>query len=147
MYHLIMRLYADMPMFHPLAQADFTKLFAPLRQIVDPDLITLAWDGADLVGFAIVLPDLRDLPNRTPTPATLARMLWLRRHYRRQVALYLGSDRPGLGSAMVARMFPVAHGRRVTTVGALIAAGKPTQAYAADWVESTRHYALWTTAV
>ncbi len=144
---LVMRLYADMPYFHPLTVAQFTTMFSGLRQIAPAGLTTLVWRDTDLAGFSIVLPDYGDLPNRRLTPVTLGRVLWTRRHHRRVVAAYMGATEPGLGSAMAVRLIDQARRHRWQVVGSLIAEGTPSQLFAPDMVADRRQYALWSTAL
>jgi len=144
---LIMRRYAGMPLFHPLSLETFAALFGGLRRIADPQLITLAWNGDELAGFSIVLPDYGDLLDRRLTPVTTARILARKRRYQTVVAAYMASDEPGLGSSMAARLLTQARDRGLRVIGSLIAEGTPTEAFAPELVESRRHYALWRLAL
>jgi hypothetical protein len=144
-HELVMRLYAPMPYFHPLSVDQFTTMFGALRQIAPPGLTTLAWQGENLAGFSIVLPDYGDLPNRRLTPTTLGPIQWTRRHPHRVVAAYMGASEPGLGSAMAVRLIDQARHHQLQVVGSLIADGTPSQLYAPDMVTTRHHYALWST--
>jgi len=147
LHALVMELYAGMPVFRPVDLDDFRAIFAPVRLVADPDLVTLAWRGDDLVAFSVVLPDYTMTTNARLTPATLARLWWRRRHPHRVVALYMGSSDPGLGTAMGGRLFAQCHERHLSCVAALVGDGKPTAGYAPQFVESRSHYELLTTVV
>ncbi|MCL2423422.1 MAG: hypothetical protein FWD11_05935 [Micrococcales bacterium] len=144
---LVMRLYADMPYFHPLSAEQFAAMFGGLRLIAPADLTTLVWRDDDLAGFTIVLPDYGDLPNRRLGPATLGRILWTRGHHHRVVAAYMGAAEPGLGSAMAVRVIEQACRGQLQMIGSLIAEGTPSELYSTEMVADRRHYALWSTSV
>jgi len=144
---LLTRLYARMPLFHPLPLDTFTAVFQGLRRIINPDLVTLAWRDDELVGFSIVLPDYADLPHRRLTPVTLARILWRRSHYRRVVAAYMGATDRGLGPALGGRLLEQARRQGVGGVSSLVGEGIPTSTYAEEFAVERRQYVLWRLAV
>jgi GNAT superfamily N-acetyltransferase len=58
LYPVVMAAFAHAPLFAPITEAEFLAQYAPLRAYVQPELVALAEQGAELVGFLLAVPDL-----------------------------------------------------------------------------------------
>ena len=142
-YGLTMRLYARLPLYHALSLDQFVALFGPLKRVADPDLVTLAYRGDDLVGYSLVLPDFGDRLDRRMGPLGLLRLAYTRAHPKRIVSLYMGAAEPRLGSVMTARIVDLARARGCPIVGSLMIEGGVSELLGAEYVQQRRTYALW----
>lgn len=102
MHDLAMTLFKNFATFHEISKSEFCNIFAPLKSIVNPDMVQMAYHGKKLVGFITVLPNLQNLPYRTGI-FSLLKLCYLRRHPKEYVVLYMGVDKEylGLGPAML----------------------------------------------
>jgi len=58
LYPVVMTAFARALLFAPISEAEFIAQYAPLRPYLQPDLVALAEQGEELVGFLLALPDL-----------------------------------------------------------------------------------------
>ncbi|WP_124057858.1 hypothetical protein [Vaginisenegalia massiliensis] len=140
-YQLLMRLYADFPLYHPITEAQFKALFAPLAWILDFSMVKLAYKHEKLVGFFITLPDYEMDLYGALSLSKLWRIWRCRRRAKRYIVMYIGVDPEhlGLASAMGYPVFQEIKKRRARTVGALILEGKVSAHYVPA-LQGGRHY-------
>lgn len=58
LYPVIMQSFQSNLLFAPIPQGEFVELYAPMRTLLQPDLVLLAERQGDLVGFLFALPDV-----------------------------------------------------------------------------------------
>ena len=144
-YGMIMRLYADFPMFKHINEDDFIKHYSGLKNILDFSMVKLARYKGEPVGFFISVPDYGDLLNRKMDLPTLAKILLIKLRPRRYVMLYMGVDerRRGLGKAMTQTVIESLAKKRAESIGALIHQGKINERYAEDMITEKYMYLLF----
>jgi GNAT superfamily N-acetyltransferase len=143
-YSMLIELYSDFPVFKPIDEADFKRLFDSYRYILDYSMVKIAYLQGEAVGFFIGLPDYGNTLYGSLGWRQKMR-LWLQRHWsRRYVMLYLGvrPQHHGLAKAIIKTVITTAFLRQASYIGALIVDGKVTAEYGKDAIATQYHYAL-----
>lgn len=124
---LISELYADFPMYQPIDADDFMTLFAPMKAIVAPEHVTVAYHHGSPAGFQVTVPDVL----HTERP--------------RFISLYSGAQRAhkGLGKALLMDFVRFCLENDADAIGALVAEGKVTGSYAPELVVSSSTHVLY----
>lgn len=144
-YRMIMRLYRDFPIFKEISAEDFTKHFASYRQILNFEMVKMAYYEGKAVGFFISIPNYRNAVYHVNNPFHLIRILSLRKKPREYVMLYMGTEpeHRGLGKAMVQSIIETLSESGLPSIGALQMDGKVTQDYVSEKILQRYEYALY----
>lgn len=143
-YHLLITLYKNFPVYHEISEADFVKHFEGFRYILDYKFVKLVYYENEPVGFTIGVPDYG---NKLYGPISIGKLVALALHKirsRNYIILYMGvkAEHYGLGNAMAQIMIKNLWKKRATSVGALIKEGKSTQGYAKERMIRSNTYVL-----
>ncbi|MBR3025758.1 MAG: hypothetical protein IKN85_08905 [Oscillospiraceae bacterium] len=144
-YHLLIELYSDFPVFSYITEDEFRELYKDLKTVLDFSMVKLAYKNDKLVGFLICVPDYG---NRLYGNIGFSDILFLLKNRIRcnnYVLLYMGIDgrHLGLGSAISQVIFKELCRKKAASVGALIRKGKVTEKYIDSKVLGKREYVLF----
>ena len=144
-YHLIMELYSDFPVFSYITEEEFREMYKDLKSVLDFSMVKLGYKNDKLVGFLICVPDYG---NRLYGNIGISDILFLLKNRFRSdnyVLLYMGVDENhlGLGSAISQVIFKELCRKKASSVGALIKKGKVTEKYIDSKVLKKREYVLF----
>ena len=144
-HSLLMELYSDFPVFHPLSYEDFKQIFGGLKYITDSRLIVLAYDGLLPVGFFISFPDYG---NSLMVRSKLKRFWNLyktKRHPKQIILSYSGVKKgyEGLSGALYYNILLRVKELGLPTVSTLMKKGKVTAGFGRELEESTTEYQLY----
>ena len=144
-YHLIMDLYSDFPIFKYVSEKDFIEYFMSYKKIVDLSMIKVAYYHDEMVGFFISVPNYHNLVYHTNKLTNLFKILKIRHKPQEYVMLYMGvnSNHHGLGKALVMSIIQELSRHNTKSIGALMKDGKVTQTYVLEKVLDTYEYALY----
>lgn len=144
-YALLTALYADFPGYKHIEKEAFIKLFGPLKQVLNLQMVRLVYREKKLCAFCICVPNYGDLSLGRLTIAKFLRFLRIRRRPSEYVITYVGAapTAPGLGCAMIQDIRNRQYENGCTTVAALIHEGKLTSRMYEDLHVETRRYALY----
>ncbi|MGL5437038.1 MAG: hypothetical protein ACRDBO_16950 [Lachnospiraceae bacterium] len=137
-YQLIIRLYADFPVFQLIDEETFCENYRYLKYIIDYRMVKLA-------GFFISIPNYGGCLNGRMTLRKLLRALMIKRRPTDYVMLYMGvsPQHRGIGKALAEAVMRELQNTGAKSVGALIHEGKVTGDYFSELVETEYHYALF----
>ena len=144
-YHLLIDLYSDFPVFSFITEDDFCEMYKDLRSILDFSMVKLAYKNGRLLGFMISIPDYSNKLNGKIGLPQILSILKNRHFCKRFVILYVGVDRKhlGLGSALVQCEFKQLCKRGAVAIGALIKKGKVTERYLDNIILYKKEYVLF----
>lgn len=74
-FPVIMQAFQANLLFAPISQAEFMGQYAPMRDLLQPDLILLAEREGELVGFLFALPDLAQAQRGEPIDTVIFKTL------------------------------------------------------------------------
>ena len=143
-YDLISELYADFPVYKPISKEDFCTVFASYKQIMNMQMVKMAYFEGKPVGFYVSVPDYGNLVYHTSSLWNLLKILCIKRKPSRYVMLYMGVDQGhrGLGKAIAGSIILELMQSHVPSIGALAQDGKLTQNYASENLECRYEYVL-----
>ena len=143
-YPVLMEGYKDFCGFKKISEEDFIKLYSPLKMVIDPDVVFLAYKENILKGFLICLPDYGNLLCKPRTPALLLNVMSVKSKAKRYVLLYMGVEKDclGLGSALSQMVVDKLREKKASGISALIHTGKATGGYFKDKIKTQRKYVL-----
>ena len=143
-YPVLMEGYKDFCGFKMISEEDFVKLYSPLKMVIDPEMVFLAYKDDILKGFLICLPDYGNLLCKARTPALLLKVMNIKAHAKRYVLLYMGVKRDclGLGSALSQQVVDMLKVKKASGISALIHAGKASGGYFKDKIKEQRKYVM-----
>lgn len=134
LHALALEAFAHNVLFTPLPFDDFLAIYRPLVPHIDPRLVLLAFDGADLAGFVFGIPD----QNGPPGPARPRTMII------KTLAARRGRRLAGLGGALVdrchERAFELGYAR---CIHALVHQGAPSANISPKYGRVMRQYTLF----
>ncbi len=144
LYHLIIDLYSDFPIFKSVCEEDFLEHFKNFKLIIDMRMVKMAYFNGKPVGFYISLPNYSNLVHHTDKLSSLIKILKIRKNAKDYVMMYMGVDREhtGLGKALVQSIIEELKILQVPSIGALQRDGKITQKYAEELIEDRYEYVL-----
>lgn len=133
LYAISLAAFADNPYYSPIDFDRFTALYAPLREVLDPELVLVARDRDNAaVGFALSFPDLLD-PAGRPTRVIV-----------KSLAVAPGGRGLGLGSLLVHETHRRAAAKGYdAAIHALMHAGNDSLKISSHGGSVYRHYALY----
>ena len=104
----------------------------------------MAYYNDEAVAFAITVPDYGNMLNDISI-WKLPKMLWIRKHAKRHVVLYVGvmPAHKGLGAALLQELIQELSKRNTAPIGALIHKGKVTSGYASNFIQYQSTYLLF----
>lgn len=143
-YHMLMELYSDFPVFKPITEADFQAHFHYFKGIMDMSMVKTAYYNGEMTGFFIGIPDYETSLYGKVNLLTPIKVLLKRVRSANYVMLYMGvkKEHKGLGKAMIRPIIRNIYFKRATAIGALIQEGKPTEHYVEDSIHSKYKYVL-----
>ena len=143
-YPVLIEGYKDFCGFKTISEEDFVKLYSPLKMVIDPEMVFLAYKDGDLKGFLICLPDYGNLLCKSRTPALLLSVMNVKSHAKRYVLLYMGVKRDclGLGSALSQQVVDRLKEKKASGISALIHSGKASGGYFKDKIKEQRKYVM-----
>lgn len=141
---LMMQTYTAFSGFKPLSREAFLTMFSSLKRAVNMSMIKLVYKEDRLCAFAVAVPDYGWLTRGRMTPLKAAKMLWIKRHPKQYVVLYVGAAPTsyGLGGAVVHELRNEFAEVGCRAVGALIKDGTVTGAMYAFLQDSHDRYVL-----
>lgn len=145
-YGLLIRVYANFPMFKRIEEQEFCELFKGLKHVLDFELVKLVYWKRELVGFFICVPNYGNLTHQSITPGNLLKILRIKyRRSKEYVLLYMGIDpgHPGLGAAMAELIKQELTKRRARSIGALIHEEKISGEYYKELTMDRCEYVLF----
>ena len=147
-YAMVMKLYADFPVFHPITKDEFRTIFAPMKHLVVPSFAKIAYHHGKPAGFLFGLPDYQTLLTN-PTGINKLTIVLKKLRAPRYVMLYMGvlPEHTGLARALLKTTIVSLYLRLAPLVGALIHEGKVTGSYAHESIDDTYTYVLLTKKV
>lgn len=144
-YYLIMDLYSDFPIFKKIELKDFQKIFHNYKNIINFNMIKLAYKDEKMVGFFISIPNYNNVVYQdTNKISTIIKILKTKIKPKEYVLLYMGVDKnhQGLGKALACSITEELRKNKLPSIGALARDGKLTQNYAHDLIEEKYEYVL-----
>ncbi len=144
-YRLIVRLYADFPVFQMIDEEAFCENYGYLKYIIDYRMIKLAYYGEEMVGFFISIPNYGNCLYGKIGPRKMFRALKIKCRPDDYVMLYMGvtPQHRGIGKALAEAVMRELQNNKAKSVGALIHEGKINGDYFSELVEQEYHYALY----
>ncbi len=142
-YDLIIVLYSDFPIFKYVSKEDFKENFKGLTQIVNMELVRMAYYDNKAVGFYISIPNYSNLICNINI-IKLLKILKIKNKPNDYVMLYMGVDQnhKGLGKALSKSISDELNELKKPSIGALIRDGKINQNYASEVIEDKYEYVL-----
>lgn len=127
-YESMMRLYTGFSGFKPLTKEQYLTLFAPLKRVLNFDMVMLVYKDGHLCAFSVAVPNYRHLTRGKRTLRKLRQMMQVKRNPDEYVVLYMGADpsASGLGGSLAHRLRNAFYERGCTSIGALIKEGQVT---------------------
>ncbi len=122
-YHMIITLYSDFPVYKYIEEDDFLKQFSSFRYIVDYSFIKLVYKNEKLAGFLIGIPDYSNMLYKKLRTIDYIKIFWKKTvRSSNYVLLYMGADKEhsGLARAMTYAIIQNLKRRQSTSIGALI---------------------------
>lgn len=143
-YHLIMPLYTDFPVFQKLKQDDFIAAYSSLGAILDYSLTQIAYYKDKPVAFFIVTPNYGNSLRRQNFRA-LPGYLYKKYFSKQFIVLYMGvlPQHHGLGTAFLHKFSQQIGRTKSTAIGSMIQEGKVSAGYGKSMVTSRNHYVLY----
>ena len=133
-FGLTLAAFAQSPYYSPIELPEFRARYAPLRPLVDPELVRLAHDAnGRLLGYVFAFPDRLHAPGGRPSRVVL-----------KTLATAPGARGLGLGGYLTDEVRRIAHERGYAAViHALMHAQNPSVRISRHTAEIFRHYALY----
>ncbi len=133
LYAVSLEAFADNPYYSPIPFERFHAMYAPMKELLDPDLVLVARNSeAEAVGFALSFPDLLD-PAGRPTRVVV-----------KSLAVAPAARGLGLGSLLVHETHRRAAGKGYdAAIHALMHAGNDSLKISSHGGTVFRHYALY----
>lgn len=131
-YDLLMETYASFKGYKSITKEQFMQMYAPLEDIINYDMVKLAYHNNKLRAFCISIPNYGTLLRGPMNPIKFYKMVKFRSDPKEYVILYAGADKnaPGLGGALMHVIRNELHDNKCTSIGALIHEGNmPTEVY------------------
>jgi GNAT superfamily N-acetyltransferase len=97
-HELSLAAFTDNFLYTPISQTEFLSMYLPLRPILRPELILIAEQGGQLVGFMFGLPDMKQAERGERVDTAIAKSL----------AVRPGRAGAGLGSVLMDRLHQAA---------------------------------------
>lgn len=143
-YELIVKLYSDFPIFKTLSKEDFCEQFSSYKQIINMDMVKMAYKDNKAAGFFISIPNYHNKVYHTNNIFNIIDILKTRKRPKEYVMLYMGvgSDHTGLGKALVQAIIDTLIDSGLPSVGALMRDGKITQNYVSEMIDTRYEYVL-----
>lgn len=141
---VLMEGYKDFTGFKKLSIEDFSILYSPLKMVLDPEMVFLAYKEEKLKGFLLCIPDYGNLLSKKHTYYSLLKVMTLKANAKRYILLYTGVEKDclGLGSALSQLAYEMLITRKASAISALIHEGKASGGYFKDKIKQQRKYVL-----
>ena len=141
---LLTKLYSSFPGYRPITEAQFRALFAPMRHVLDFDMVLLVRKDAALAAFVICIPNYGTLTAGRITPRVLREIRAIRRSPTEYVIPYMGvaPEHAGLGNALAELLRQELMRRNARSISALIRDGKVTGGFYRVLKTHTSEYVL-----
>ena len=148
-YRMMISLYSGFQTFSNITEEEFCKLYSPLKNAADPDMVKIAYLNGKAVGFFVTLPNYGNAACGMLTPSKLWRICKVKRECKDYILLYLGTEPEhlGLGKALSECLLGEMCSRQAVSMGALIRKGKVTGSYFSRLIEKEYTYALYEKAL
>lgn len=144
-YHMIIKLYSDFPVYKYIEEEDFVKQFSFFRHIVDYSFIKLVYKDKEPVAFLIGIPDYNNDLYKSLNAMDYIKIL-LKKTVRSSnyVMLYMGVDKEhaGLARAMTYTIMQKLKRKHSTSIGALIKDTNINKNYGKEDLNSEYEYVL-----
>lgn len=133
-YDLVMQAFRPNLLFAPISRSEFAAEYAPLRHVLQPDLVLLAEEGTRLAGFILALPDLAQSQRGEPMTMAIFKTL----------AVHPDIAGAGMGSVLAAHAHLAAYrlGYR-HVIHALMNEDNRSRRISARYAAPMRRYALF----
>lgn len=144
-YGLLIRVYANFPMFRKVEEEEFRRLFGSLKYVLDFEFVKLIYKEQELAGFFVCIPNYQNLTHQTIRLGNLLRIWKMKNSKEKElILLYLGIDpaHPGLGAALTELVKQELVRKQVRSISALIHEGKITGKFYQELVEDQYKYVL-----
>lgn len=143
-YNLITALYTDFPVYKHISQEDFKSYFESYKQIINFDMVRMAYFHGKAVGFYISIPNYSALVYNTKNVFNILKILKIQKKPKEYIMLYMGIDKKhkGLGNAMIQSILETLKTNRLPSISALQRDGNISQSYVRDLIESRYEYVL-----
>jgi GNAT superfamily N-acetyltransferase len=133
-HELSLAAFADNFLYTPISRSEFLSMYQPLRPMLRPELILMAEQGGQLVGFMFGLPDMKQAERGGQVDTAIAKSL----------AVRPGRSGAGLGSVLMDRLHQAARAmgfRRV--IHALMHENNRSMNISRRYGQSIRQYTLY----
>lgn len=143
LYELITNLYSDFPIYKGINKEDFKQIFSSYKQILNMNMVKMAYYKKKAVGFFISVPNYQNKPYHLNLKNIL-KILKIKRKPKEYVMLYMGvlKEHQGLGKAMVGSIMEELRKNNLPSIGALARDGKLTQNYVQELINNRYEYVL-----
>jgi hypothetical protein len=144
-YYLMMELYSGFSGYKYLSESQFIQMFAPIKKILNFDMVKLAYKDGELQAFCIAIPNYGALTKGKMSFSKLLKIYKIRKKPSEYVILYLGANRSsvGLGSALIHHIRNILNKNQCTSIGALIKEGNLTGELYKDLYVDKFNYVLF----
>lgn len=144
-YRMISELYKNFPIYKHISQEDFCKLFGGYKYILNYDMVKIAYYNQKPVGFFISVPNYNNLVYQSMNPFNIFKLLKIKKKPTEYIIPYVGVEKEhhGLGLALSQCIIENLQLSKATSIGALIAEGKPTQHYVSEKIADKYEYVLF----
>lgn len=141
-YDMIAVLYRNFLTYHEITREEFIADYNSYRQIVDFDLIKIAYYKGKAIGFFMGIPNYGNLASLPRTPGSLLRFFRLKIRPKEYVLLYMGvmPEHRGIGMALTHSIMAELAKKQVPSIGALIRQGNPNYDYAKEYMTGRYEY-------
>jgi GNAT superfamily N-acetyltransferase len=132
LYRVSIEAFADNPYYSPIPFERFREQYAPMKEILDPELVVVARTAGEAVGFVLAFPDLMD-PAGRPTRIVV-----------KTLAVAPAGRGMGLGSLLVHDVHRRAAAKGFdAAIHALMHVGNDSFKISSHGGQVFRHYALY----
>ena len=144
LYYLLTELYSDFPVYKNIELEDFCSIFSSYKQVLNENMVHLAYYDNKLVGFLICVPNYHNLVYHTSNIFNILKILKIRKNPKEYVAPYLGVDKKhqGLGKAISWSIAEELKKNKATCISALIKEENINSKYAEDIIDDVYKYVL-----
>jgi len=126
-YELMMELYSNFPGFKTINKEQFLKLYLPLKNVLNYEMVKLVYDeNSKLCAFCVCIPNYEELTKGKLTIDKIFKIREIKKHPEEYVVLYVGSKTNGLGGTLIHTIRNKLYQNRCTSIGALIKEGNIT---------------------
>lgn len=141
-YEMISVLYTGFLTYHPITREEFVNAYSSYREIIEYELIKIAYYKGQAVGFFMSAPDYGNLSSRKKNLATIAQFLKTKKKPKRYVLLYMGvmPQHRGAGMALTHAIMVELAKKGTPSIGALIRNNNKNFNYASEYITGRYEY-------